>query len=57
MIDPTSVHMSGFLRRIIESIFGYSSHLVLTVSPIFLEIGKVESSFPIRTAQNCEIAQ
>jgi hypothetical protein len=45
MIDPTSIHVPGFFRRILESVSEDSSHLFLTVSTIFLETGKVGSSF------------
>jgi hypothetical protein len=45
VIDPTSIRMPGFFCRILEFIPEDSSHLVLTVSPIVLEIGEVGSSF------------
>jgi hypothetical protein len=57
MIDPTSNHKAGFFRRIREFVSEDSSHLVLTVSPISLETGKLGSSFAMWAAQNCEVTR
>jgi hypothetical protein len=55
MSDPTSIQTPGFFRRILESVSEDSSHLVLMVSPIFLEIGKARPSFAMRAAQSYEV--
>jgi hypothetical protein len=50
--------MSGVLfRRIKEHVSEDICHFVVTVSPIFLEVGEVESTFSMRAAQNCEVTQ
>jgi hypothetical protein len=49
--------MPGFFRRLFEDVSEDRFHFVLTVSPIFLEIGKVGSVFAMRAAQNCGATQ
>jgi hypothetical protein len=44
VIDPKSIHILGFFCRVTEYVSEDSSHFVLMVSPIFLEVGKVESN-------------